>query len=236
MSMSEVELDYTIATSIDFVKLGVSPLEFSRRSAALFDKRVLGEPEDFQDLILKTLLSVGGPPPSAVALQEKFEKFWPEISKVNGVEFPVISYAPFLTSPGFSYNARSFVNEMKKTNDLDEFAMEFGVSVSEAEKIGDAGFVFINPMKIKKSHEIMSPVFEGIVPMELMPIFILAHETRHIAQFSTMGDETMRSNIKTGHKETQTNEEYFKLPHEADANSAANMVITNILKANLYQQ
>lgn len=49
-------------------------------------------------------------------------------------------------------------------------------------------------------------------------------------------EAAMLANIRTGHEETQTNEEYFKLPHEADANSAANMVITNILKANLYQQ
>lgn len=237
MSLSEASIDYTVQVSIEFAKGNLSPLEFSRKSAEIYDKRTLKQPVNLGDFILLALLSAGGnEKESAVALQEKFEKFWPEINRVNGVEFPVIGYAPFLSSPGFSYNSKSFADGMKKTNDFDSFVEEFGLSDSEVEKMGNAEFVFINPMKIEKSHEIMKPVFEGPVPMELMPIFVLAHETRHIAQFRKMGDEMMRANIKIANEEILTNEEYFRIPHEADANSAANMVITNILKSNLYQQ
>lgn len=207
----------------------LTPLEFSRQSAKLFDSdAVFG-------LELLLLLSGCKENPfrqwSAVEIQAMIEKNWDRINSVLNIDFPYIIYTPHISGGGM-------VGDIAETKyRVDEMPADLRNALFAAKGMADKT-IFLNPTQFpheknrlsalerRKDHEVID--YSIMVHSDHTPLFVFAHEARHLYQVQQkhLIRDTKARKLYWMNKEFKPvppsdYDNYLMSPHEHDANTTA---------------
>lgn len=234
------EQDETLANMAQFSKLGLSPLEFSRKSAEAYDR--IWNRNMTEDNAMAEFEEHFGYVPAvnkAVEVQALLEKHWPEIEAVTGIAFPVISYSVLFSAAGLAVDVEGLADRITKRNEKGKFKTTFDITDAQFENMRPANYIFLNPARFTKEYNETSEtskLMEGVL-LEMYPVFVAAHEAQHIHQYRShelVPDEKNEMKVRykgeliDSARSARSDEEYFAIPYEADANTAGVKVIATI--------
>jgi hypothetical protein len=205
----------------DAKESGLSPLEWSRKSAADCDEKIAGNQRLQMFLYLQAMLG-GQEIIPAVEIQARIEANWATISKLVPMDFPYINYFPIMEATGMVIESRIFADK-----ELGEMAKRT---------------VFINPasMRSKQNLQKIPPSEPDFgIPHDLVPVWTFVHELRHLHQHATGrwklaetpdGFRNLWDGKVVVKPKTMDRHTYLNLPHEKDANTTATMVCNTIVE------